>query len=295
MKAKQKKENLQWQVGLFFSLGLGLTVLAVFLLGAKKGFFTEHYVLSCYFDDISGLRVGSPVRLAGIKVGMVSDISFEEVLVADTAADAGTAVAAPLKPVVKVKTLLQLDQNYQTRICTDSTASVVTEGLLGDRIIFLTVGCRKPVAENGILPPPPKPLKNGDVLTQVAEPKGFNDLVDQGDVLMQKATALVDNMNKVMRGITEGDGLAHKLIYDPQVATSLDHVQATTQNLQTTSQNLENITQKIDQGQGTVGALINDPSLYNDVKLLLGKANRNKLVRSVVRYTLKTKDKDHLK
>lgn len=281
---KNKNEYVQLQVGLFFSIGLMCLFLAIFLLGSRQGFFTDHYNLFCYFDDISGLRVGSPVQLAGIKVGFVNDISFEELV------PTPNELNAP--PVVKVKASLELDKKYQSRICSDSTASVVTEGLLGDRIVFLTVGCRELQGA-----PKPQSLDSGEVLSQVLEPKGFGGLMDQSDELIRLAqgfvkntNTLVVNLNKVVQGIHEGEGLAHKLIFDKNVAQSLVSAQNAAQNLEFTTQNLVSITNKIDDGEGTVGALINDPSLYNDLKLLLGKANRNKLVRSAVRYTLRTKE-----
>ena len=296
----KKDEHLQLQVGLFFTLGLGFVFLAIFLLGSRKGFFTDHYVIYSYFDDISGLLVGSPVQLAGIKVGLVSEISFEEVAVSpdpDSPLESSESSTAPT--VVKVKTALELDQDYQNRICTDSTASVLTEGLLGDRLIFMTVGCRSNIGKDGkpIEQETPTPLANNQVLKNVLEPKGFSSLVDQGDVLMRDArvflkntNSLVLNLNKVVEGVNNGNGLAHKLIYDKDVANTLNNMQIAAQNLEASTQSLSSITHKVDSGEGTAGALINDPSLYNDLKLLMGKANRNKLVRSVVRYTLKTKD-----
>ena len=293
---KQKEENLQLQVGLFFIMGLGFVFLAIFLLGSRKGLFTDHYTVYAYFDDISGLRVGSPVQLAGIKVGMVSQISFEEILVPRDSTQ-NMAHEKDLQPVVKVKTAMELNKDYVGRICTDSTASVVTEGLLGDRIVFLTVGCRTLIAKDGEVVEQPVSLRHSEVLKNVLEPKGFSSLVDQGDGLMRDAQIFVKNtnklvvsLNKIIESVNDGDGLAHKLIYDKEAAQSLVNMQSAAKNLETSTQNLSNITHKVDSGQGTVGALINDPSLYNDLKLLMGKANRNKLVRSVVRYTLKTKE-----
>jgi len=312
MRTKSKNEHLQLQVGIFFTFGLALVLLAIFLLGSRKGLFTDRYTIFCYFNDISGLRVGSPVQLAGIKVGFVSAISFEEVLVprdaflsSENSVTSGASAASltpRLKPVVKVKTALELDKTYQNRICSDSTASVVTEGLLGDRIVFLTVGCRKIVATDGVKHEQPMPIKNSGVLTQVEELKGFSNLVEQGDLLMRDAqtfvkntNTLVVNLNKIIHEVNQGQGLAHKLVYDQQVAKTLDDIQVASKNLNASMQNLSSITEKVDGGQGTVGALINDPSLYNEIKTLFGKANRNKLVQSVVQYTLRTKQKDQLK
>ena len=55
---------------------------------------------------------------------------------------------------------------------------------------------------------------------------------------------------------------------------------------------LNSILEKIDQGQGTVGAMINDPGLYDDAKALVGQVNRNRIMRNLIRQTIKdNKDK----
>jgi phospholipid/cholesterol/gamma-HCH transport system substrate-binding protein len=54
--------------------------------------------------------------------------------------------------------------------------------------------------------------------------------------------------------------------------------------------NLECITDKINNGTGTLGAMINDPGLYDNAKSLMGEANRNRIVRNLVRQTLKEAD-----
>ena len=56
--------------------------------------------------------------------------------------------------------------------------------------------------------------------------------------------------------------------------------------------NIEQITEKINGGTGTVGALINDPGLYDNAKALVGEANRNRIVRNLVRQTIRRSDEE---
>ena len=51
--------------------------------------------------------------------------------------------------------------------------------------------------------------------------------------------------------------------------------------------NLNQILEKINNGTGTIGALINDASLYDDIKSLFGGINRNRIMRNIIRQTLK--------
>jgi hypothetical protein len=60
--------------------------------------------------------------------------------------------------------------------------------------------------------------------------------------------------------------------------------------LRETLKNLNQIVAKVNNGTGTLGALVNDPALYYDVRALLGGANRNQLVRNVVRRAVREAD-----
>jgi hypothetical protein len=50
---------------------------------------------------------------------------------------------------------------------------------------------------------------------------------------------------------------------------------------------LDSILQKVDQGQGSLGAFINDPGLYDDAKAVVGQVNRNRIMRNLIRQTIK--------
>ena len=51
--------------------------------------------------------------------------------------------------------------------------------------------------------------------------------------------------------------------------------------------NAADILEKVNNGTGTLGALVNDPGLYEDARALVGGANRNRIVRNLVRKTAK--------
>ena len=184
----------------------------------------------------------------------------------------------------KVKVKLKIDTSYEDRIRTDSIASVVTQGLLGDRMVYITVG-----SSDG------DELKNGDEIIEVRNPSGFSQLVQKGDDLIFKAQGLVENLDKVMDAVVDGEGLVHDVIFAKQSADMLHSAKDMFESLDKMGQDLEQISGKINNGQGTLGALVNDESLYNDLKMLLGKANRNRLIRAVIRYTMETKEKEQLK
>lgn len=294
---KRSKEQIQVQVGAFLAMGILLFMAAIFMLGSKQNLFQSQYTLVCYFDDISGLRIGAPVQLVGINVGFIDSISFEDLKVNPVSIDAkeggedASSTEGDFKTIVKVKVTMKIDSQYSERIRSDSVASVITQGLLGDRMVSITVGSNSR-----------KKLGDGDEIIEVRNPTGFTQLVQKGDDLMLGAKdfmndsqKMVQNVNAILTEIIKGEGLVHDVIYDKRSGKSLEQLNAILTNLQGMSHNLNRITGKINNGKGTLGAIVNDDSLYQDVKTLMGKANRNRLIRSVIQYTIKTKEKEQLK
>lgn len=313
-RSNSNKEWLQLKVGAFVIGGIVLTIVAIFMLSSRSSFFRNQYRLHCYFDDISGLAAGSQVKLAGVNVGFVESIQFESgagvageldedgefAEETDGDEDGEEEVREPVidsggntvkETGVKVRVNLKIDRKYQERIRTDSVASITTQGLLGDGIIFISVGS-----------PDETELKDGDRVPKIRNPVGFSQLQRKGEKLiktagglLENADDLVTNLNSILREVKTGKGLAHSVIYDPEAGQILTKAGRTMDNLNETTRHFVSISGKIDQGQGTIGKFVNDPGVYNDLKTLLGKANRNKLVRSVIRYTMATREESQNK
>jgi phospholipid/cholesterol/gamma-HCH transport system substrate-binding protein len=105
-------------VGLFVLAGfvaLGYLSLQVGGLEIGKG---DRMVLRATFDNIGGLSVRAPVRIAGVKIGQVSGIDLDEDLRAEVA--------------------LEVDSELELSI--DSAAAIRTAGLLGDQFISVELG-----------------------------------------------------------------------------------------------------------------------------------------------------------
>lgn len=258
---KKSKEVMQIQVGAFVTIGLVLLMVVLFLLGSEKKLFERSYTLVYRSPNISGIGVGASVKVAGIRVGSVHEIGFD-------------------KPDdKKVKVVLRISKKYQSRIRKDSVASVQGQGLLGDKMIQITVGSSDE-----------DELKDGDEIPEAVRGGGMDDL----EGTLKKADITLSKLNKVLDEINEGEGLLHEIIYEGEGRYLLDDLREVMRQLASTGRSVSSVMGKVDQGIGTLGALVNDASLYNDIKTLLGKANRNKLIRAVIRYTLKTKEENLL-
>jgi phospholipid/cholesterol/gamma-HCH transport system substrate-binding protein len=88
-----------------------------------------------------------------------------------------------------------------------------------------------------------------------------------------------------LEGIQKGNGLAHSVIYGD------DATQQLIGDLNKITRDAREIMEGIRAGKGTIGAHMVDPSVYEDVKLLLGNVERNKALRALVRYSIQKDEK----
>lgn len=117
-------------VGLFLVMAaIALSVLAFKVSGLTSLFPSPSYTISAEFDDIGGLKVRSPVKIGGVQVGQVINISLDPVT---------------FKAVVK----MEINQEYND-IPDDSSASILTSGLLGDNYVSLVPMYNKTMLQNG--------------------------------------------------------------------------------------------------------------------------------------------------
>jgi phospholipid/cholesterol/gamma-HCH transport system substrate-binding protein len=89
-----------------------------------------------------------------------------------------------------------------------------------------------------------------------------------------------------LRGIRDGNGLAHSILYGGDAGT-----QQVTANLGAITGDLRQIVADLRAGKGTLGALLVDPSIYEDAKSVLGNVQRNDALRALVRYSIKQDEK----
>lgn len=101
--------------------------------------------------------------------------------------------------------------------------------------------------------------------------------------LAQIGTAAAE-LGETLRGVREGSGLAHGLLFGDRNGESLAG------DVAAVSQDLRAMVSDLRQGKGSLGALLVDPSVYEDLKLLLGNVQRNQALRALVRYSIQRDD-----
>jgi phospholipid/cholesterol/gamma-HCH transport system substrate-binding protein len=121
-----KKGNLELVVGIFVLVGLGcLAYLAIHL--GKMEVWGGGYQVTATFDNISGLKMGASVEVAGVDVGRVESIK--------------------LTPGDRAKVILRLEPGLKLR--DDAIASIRTKGIIGDKFVKLSPGNGEKVIRPG--------------------------------------------------------------------------------------------------------------------------------------------------
>jgi len=275
--------------------------MTLFQLGSGQDIFDSQYTLFTSFKDISGLRVGAQVQLAGLNVGFVDEIRFPDDLL-----------------VRNITVVLRIKKGFQRRIREDSVATVNTQGLLGDKFIYISVGSEDMpvIKDEGILPNKETTSifalaeKAGEIMDNIGEAStSLNELLKGiGGKDENNLRESIKSLRVTLQQVEKGKGLVHALIYDPKGEEVIANLSATMKsvkeittgvsdntkektaslikNLQDASADLKVILGSIRNGEGTLGLLVRDPALYNDIRALFGRANRNALIKAIVRSTI---------
>ncbi len=261
--------NEEYKVGIFVSVGLLVLAAMIFLLGGDKLLFHNYYFLKAKFQNVDGLSEGSIVSLSGINVGNIEEINFS-------------------KDNKSLEVILRVDMLYKDRITTGSQAKISTKGALGDKFIFISPGS-----------PGQEVLVNGATIATL-ERGDFLDTLSDQSTGVKDLFAIIQEMHQLLKNIN-GDDRSLKLMNSLNISAenlvkltaSLEKTSneiqkgvAHDQNFKRTLTSLTNILEKVDQGRGTVGALINDPALYYRLQELVGAPAKNGYVKSMMRKTI---------
>jgi len=241
VQTKPKLTFSQLRVGIFVLAGLA--VLAFLILNSTGDFnpFEKKLRLKARFAAADGLKEGSDVQIAGVRIGKVESVSL---LPPDTPED------SKIEAVLAVNSELN-DRPITERIRTDSTAQLIAVSVLAnDKIINITPGTQKgaPVAEGHVL--------------ESTEAISINQLTKTGNDLLQQINKIAVPANEILNKANQGEGTLGALVNDESLYRNLD---ATVAETKLTITKLQTTLDKVNRGDGTAGKLLNDAELYNNL------------------------------
>lgn len=262
-------------VGALVLGGIGLFIAGTFWLKGNRlgGGGNEMRVA---FADVGTLKKGSAVRVSGVKLGSVSEITYQDV--------GKVVVTLDLEPVITPKI--------------DATARLATVGLVADAVVVLHPG-----SSSEPLPP--------DRVVQGVIDQGLMELgTELGGQAKEALTGinaianktLADNLNATLGAMQRfmavysdtRRGPAAELLATmnqlQQLSAHLDttlaradlpstlrrsdtlvsNLSGTTAEFTTTAARLDSLIQRFNRGDGTLGKLVNDSLLYTDLRRLVG-------------------------
>ncbi len=163
------------EVGAFLLSGTILFAAGLFLIGSRQKVFSRGFEVYTEFSSVGGLQTGADVKVSGLQVGELKEIQV------------------PREPSGQYRVKLRLDEKVHPLVRQDSTVSIQTEGLVGDKYLEIAKGSDDS---------PPCP--SGGTI-QGMEPFDFADLMQEGrglldttNTTLKSAGEVADNVNRAM-------------------------------------------------------------------------------------------------
>jgi phospholipid/cholesterol/gamma-HCH transport system substrate-binding protein len=211
----------------------------------------------CYFRNVNGLVAGSPVWMSGVEVGNVRSIDF-----------------VSLDSLRQVKVVCRVKRSVWGQMTGDARVKLGTIGFLGDRYVEVIPGVRggPPIEEMDVVPT----VDAGDAAA----------MFKAGEEALDDARSFVVGLDTMLARMNRGEGTLGQMATDDQMYKELtkllSRLTALTEDLQKnqerivsslekTATSVGNLSEKVDQNTGTIGRLVNDPALYDNLSASTAK------------------------
>lgn len=259
--AMERSNQIGWaqvRAGIFILVALLLLAGAIIIMGQKTKLFTATSSLNITMDNVMGLKVGAPVWLAGVDVGVVEDIRFKD----------------PRKSN-EVQIAMEVDREALKKIGPDSRITIKTRGLMGEKYVDI-------VPSQNFYDTPGNNFRGQSVNT-------LDDVAQKAGVTFEKLNGIVDD-------IRQGKGTLGKLATDTTLYTNTVQLSAELRELTATINRgqgslgrfarsnepydklmsilsrADKTLQDIQTSEGTLNRLIYDKTLYTKLTTLADKS-----------------------
>jgi len=268
------------KVGIFVAFALIVSGAFVFMIGDNRRMWETKVTYRATFADVAGLKPGAPIRMAGVEVGTVGDVGHA-VDSKDTKIHVTLNVVRSESARIRVDPDVSEIEAKKSERPRGTIARVVNKGLLGDKMIELTVGDQRF----------PEAASQSELRTE--EPMDLGKYIAKFEAIGEKADKTLSNIERITGALANDkfaqdlqgtvasvhdildavahnkDGAAHKLLFDKEEAKKID---ALLSNLVVISGNVGGITQdvhgmttRVSTGPGLAHALLYDEQMAQGV------------------------------
>lgn len=236
------------RLGIFITIGIVVFILAIYFIGEKQQLFRSTFNISGVFKDVGGLQVGGNVRFAGINVGVVESIS----IITDTS----------------VQVEMIIDESVRKFINKNAVANIGTEGLMGNKILFISPGKGQAVT-----------IEDRDMI-KTAPPINLDEIFASLKGTIDNTSEITADLAKITTYIKDGKGIVGRLLMDDDLSQNFDSaiallksgssgfntlIKSTLNNTENMTADLMTIVRNVKDGNGSVGRLLMDPSLAQNL------------------------------
>jgi phospholipid/cholesterol/gamma-HCH transport system substrate-binding protein len=233
--AKKRVGIRELRVGLLVVVAVGVLIFLILNASGDISPFSQKLHLKARFSNGDGLRRGSEVRLAGVRIGKVDDVRL---------------LPPSDNPRDKVEASFSIDSEIDGRPATDlirrdSKALLASPSILGaEKVINLTPGTA--LGEH---------VQDGDTIPPGDESGTVQALTTSGTQLMDQLNDLSKQFTEISGKINQGQGTIGRFVND----------EAFYNNLNSTVRDVNEVVRQIQSGRGSAGQFVNDPALYNNL------------------------------
>lgn len=226
------------KLGLFTVVGIAVLGFSLYFLGGLS--VTRTYDINIKFQDVSGLPVKAPVKLAGVEIGKVKAIKIE---------DGGVVVVAAV------------DENIP--LYKDTRFSVVMTGIIGTKYLKAVKGS----AAAGVLKPGDYVQGTDEVPMDVMITQTMASIKELVDSVHQQGQ-FGKNLNASLQEVRQLSANLNQMVASmrPYLNNSVQNLDQISEQLKDVVAKADNVMTSLDNGDGVIGSLIKDPNMKSDVK-----------------------------
>lgn len=272
MRARKKDQKNLIKVGIFVSALTVILMIMVISIGKETSLFEPKVIVRARVGNVSNLKAGSYVELKGIRIGSVTQVRI--------ASDD------------EVEISMKINESEMKWIKEDSKVSISTAGLVGDKYVEILTGSREA-----------KPLNPEQDYLRSEEGLDVKNIVNKGESIADITERILAKLDNILVKIGDGKVLVetvHSLnkssgnlekitaeLKEARMGLMVQNVNMSMENLNKASSSLDRILKRIENGPGTANSLIYDESVHDDLRALLGGAQRNKVIKYFIRESIK--------